>query len=137
MPSLYEQDYALWLENTIALLQAQKFKNLDLANLIEELEGIGKSQKQELKSELRVVLLHLLKYRLQSERRSNRWHYTLIEHRTRLAELLADSPSWVGYLDEVYAECYRIARREAAVTFPETSPLAIARVLDIDYLPEG
>ncbi len=42
---LYEQDYYLWIEKTISLLENRQFSDLDLDNLIEEISDMGKSQR--------------------------------------------------------------------------------------------
>jgi len=41
--SLYESDYLLWVQETLTKLRARDFKNLDLENLIEEIEDLGRS----------------------------------------------------------------------------------------------
>ena len=57
---LYEQDYYLWLQETSRLLKAREFANLDLANLIEEIESLGRSERNKLISSLRLIYQHLL-----------------------------------------------------------------------------
>ena len=59
--SLYETDFLLWTEETIAKLKARDFDHVDLENLIEEIESLGKSDKKEIKSRLTTLLAHLLK----------------------------------------------------------------------------
>jgi hypothetical protein len=85
-PSLYEQDYYLWLQTTANQLRQRKFAEVDLANLIEEIESVGRSEKLALASNLQIVLMHLLKYKYQPEKRSNSWLFTIFEHRDRLLE---------------------------------------------------
>jgi hypothetical protein len=142
LAQLYEQDYALWLEATCQLLQAGHWAELDLANLLEELEDMGRSEKRALTSNLVVVLMHLLKYAHQPEQRSNSWRFTIKEHRRRLQEALSTSPSLKPYLDQVLAECYQDARDLAATEtglsldhFPTQCPYSPTQVLDRDYLP--
>jgi hypothetical protein len=59
--SLYESDYLLWLQETIAKLRAREYDHLDFANLIEEIEDLGRSYRGELESRLDVPLSHILK----------------------------------------------------------------------------
>nr|WP_019500448.1 DUF29 family protein [Pseudanabaena sp. PCC 6802] len=40
--SLYEQDILLWVEDTVAKLKSRDFQNLDIENLIEEVESLGR-----------------------------------------------------------------------------------------------
>lgn len=77
--NLYDQDFYLWIETTVKLLQENKFDQVDLLNLIEELECMGRSQKNALKSNLIIVLMHLLKYKYQPQKRSNSWLLTIFE----------------------------------------------------------
>ena len=59
--TLYETDYLQWIEKTVEKLQSQDYGNVDWENLIEEIEDMGRSERRSLKSNLLVVLLHLLK----------------------------------------------------------------------------
>lgn len=139
--TLYDQDYYLWLSNTAKLLKAKKFAQLDLENLIEEIESLGKSEKRAITSNLIVVILHLLKWRYQPEKRSNSWKSSMREHRRRIKRLLTDSPSLENYLPEIFANCYLAAKKQASdetglslVAFPEESPFSLAECLDEDFL---
>jgi uncharacterized protein with HEPN domain len=60
-PFLYDRDYQQWLEETVKLLRDRSFDLLDLDNLIEEIEDMGKSSKREVFNRLVVLLIHLLK----------------------------------------------------------------------------
>lgn len=140
---IYDQDFYLWLETTAKLLQEGKVSELDLPNLIEEILDMGKSQKHSLKSNLRVILMHLLKYKYQPEKRTNSWRLTIFEHRKRLEDTFEDSPSLKRYFLEVFNNCYQDARQEAAIetglpllTFPPESPFSFSETFDLDYLPE-
>jgi hypothetical protein len=141
--SPYEEDYYLWIETTINQLREGKLAEVDLANLSEELEDMGKSQKNAIKSNLRVVLMHLLKYKYQPDKRSNSWKYTITEHRIRLEDDFSNSPSLKCYFNEVFDESYQKARKLAAdetglslETFPPESPFTSEQALNSDYLPE-
>jgi response regulator of citrate/malate metabolism len=68
-PADYENDFLLWIEKQVELLRAKKFEQLDLDNLIEEMDSMGKSLRRELGSRLKVLLIHLLKCEFQSEKR--------------------------------------------------------------------
>ncbi|NJO93400.1 MAG: DUF29 domain-containing protein [Hydrococcus sp. RM1_1_31] len=112
--SLYEQDFSLWLETTADLLRKKDFARLDLENLIEEIEAMGRSEKRELYNRLIVLLMHLLKWEYQPSHRSNSWLSTINEQRRQIIKLLADSPSLKNYLQENFPECYQIARKDAS-----------------------
>lgn len=137
---LYAQDYHLWLEHTAYLLKNKQFSELELENLITEIESMGRSEKNALKSNLRVLLMHLLKYKFQPQNRSNSWLYTIYEHRQRLQDAFSDSPSLKNYYMEVFAQCYHHARQEASIEtglplsiFPQESPFSVDETLDSEF----
>ncbi|MCL6751404.1 DUF29 family protein [Nostoc sp. CCCryo 231-06] len=141
--NLYEQDFYLWIKTTAELLKQGRLTELDLENLIDEIETMGRSEKKALRSNLEVVLIHLLKYKYQAEKRSGGWRATIREHRKRLREALEESPSLKPYFGEVFGLCYDDARLLAAdetelhpATFPEQSPFTPEQALDPDFLPE-
>ena len=141
--SLYNRDFYLWIETTAKELKNGNFAEVDLANLIEEIETMGRSEKRTLKSNLLVVLMHLLKYKYQPDKHTNSWLSTIFEHRQRVEECLTESPSLNNYLPEVFINCYQNARKQAAIetglslaTFPVESPFTIDECLDEDFLPE-
>ena len=140
--SLYEQDFYLWIENTVNQLKTGQLLEVDLGNLIEEIESMGRSEKQALESDLIIVLLHLLKYKYQPDKRSNSWLSSIYEHRRRLRKALKSSPSLKPYYTEVFEECYQDARQEAALetgltleVFPVVCPFTPEATLDSEFLP--
>jgi hypothetical protein len=141
--TLYEQDFYLWLAETVQLLKTGKFEKLDVNNLIEEIESMGRSEKKSVESNLEVVLVHLLKYKYQPDKRSTSWRITLLEHRRRLQRDFKISPSLRRYFLETLAYCYQGARKLASVeteivitTFPSECPFTAEQVLDEDFLPD-
>ena len=141
--NLYDTDFYLWIKTTAQLLEEEQFSEIDLANLIEEIKDMGKQQKTSLKSNLIIVLMHLLKYKYQREKRSRSWLLTIFEHRRRIKEALEDSPSLNNYYQEVFNKCYQNARQEASIetglklnTFPKLSPFDLEQTLNQEYLPE-
>ncbi len=137
--SIYEKDYYLWLITTANQLREGRLNDLDVNNLIEEIESMGRSEKQALQSNLQIVLMHLLKYKYQPEKRSNSWCYTILEHRDRIETSLEDSPSLKPYLLEVFDKCYTKARKKAATEtgmpinqFPTKSPFTPEETLDTE-----
>jgi len=61
IPTLYDSDYQLWLENTINQLRRGDFQAVDWQNLLEELADLGKNNRRALESLLTRLLEHLLK----------------------------------------------------------------------------
>ena len=139
--SLYEQDFYLWLKTTAQLLRNRQLDDVDLDNLIEEIEDIGKDKRRELQSRLRVLLMHLLKYQYQPERRSSSWISTILEQFDQIESLLKDSPSLKPYYLEIFAETYLKAVKFASAetklpikTFPSDSPFSAEDVINSDFI---
>jgi hypothetical protein len=142
--TLYDRDYYLWLETTARLLRERKLSQIDYENLIEEIEDMGNSQKDSLESNLRILLMHLLKYKYQPSKRSNSWLFTIIEHRKRINKAFKRSPSFKRYFSEVFDESYTdaidLAVAETGLpraTFPVECPFSEDDVLNPDYLPDN
>ena len=90
---LYEKDCVRWTEETARLLRAGAFDDLDIENLAEEIEDMGKSRRRELHSRLRVLVSHLLKWQFQVDKRSPSWESTIFEQREEIADVMEESPS--------------------------------------------
>jgi len=140
---LYEQDFLLWTEKIARLLRAGRLDELDIEHIAEEIEDMGKSQRRELESRLRVLLTHLLKWGWQRDQRSNSWKATVARQRVELRALFRDSPSLKKRLPESLADSYRDAVEEASLetglpvdSFPELCPFTPEQILDRDFLPE-
>jgi hypothetical protein len=89
------------------LLQISDFKGLDIVNLVEEIESLGKQQRQELENRLVILLGHLLKWDYQPERRSKSWKATIREQRRAIQRLMQANPSLKPYLEEAIAYAYQ------------------------------
>ena len=61
--NLYDQDFALWIEKTVKQLKSGDLSQVDLENLIEEVESLGRRDKRELKNRLITLFEHGLKRR--------------------------------------------------------------------------
>ena len=141
--TLYETDFLQWIETTVEKLQNGDYVNVDWENLIAEIEDMGRSERRGLKSNLIVVLVHLLKWQFQLDRRSGSWSGCIIEHRRRIREAIDDSPSLQPYLESIFAECYLQAVKQAKAetqlpleTFSRQCLYALAQVLNDEFLPE-
>lgn len=115
---------------------------LDYDNLAEEIESLGRSDRRAIKSHMRVLLAHLLKWRHQSDKRSKSWNDSIFNARLAITDLLEDSPSLVRCADEIVAEAYKLAVRDAVSEtqlskddFPSQCPFTEAQILGEDFLP--
>ena len=141
--NLYECDFNLWVEATAQLLREGRLAHLDVVNLLEEVESMGNSNKFALSSDLIVVLLHLLKWQYQPNKRTRSWEKSIAEHRRRIDERFETSPSLKRYYVQIFDKCYRNARKQAKIEtglplehFPIDCPFTADQVSDEDFLPE-
>ncbi len=140
--SIYEKDFYGWTKEQATLLRTHDFAQLDLDNLIEEIESMGRSERRQLVSRLEVLLMHLLKWQYQPDLQGHSWHATIAEQRRRIHRLLRDNPSLQPEVINCLTDAYEDARYAAAdetglplVTFPEQCPYALDQVLGQTWLP--
>ncbi len=152
MPNpLYDQDLQLWIEQTIQQLQNHEFEALDIQHLIEELVDLGKAEKNALKSNLTILLANLLKLRVQHDVPDNMkgsWYSSILEHRQRVINNLADTPSLKNFLVEAVEKAHPDARKLAIKEgklakfgvripheseYPTVCPFSIEQILDEDF----
>lgn len=141
--SLYDKDFYAWTIEQAALLRGGKWHALDVANLIEEIESLGNRQRKEIRSRLRRLVMHLLKWRYQPTHRTPSWRRTIRTQRLEIDDELGDSPSLRPQVPALLQRAYPGARTLAAdetglplATFPEVCPWAHEQVLDEDFWPE-
>ncbi|NJL42447.1 MAG: DUF29 domain-containing protein [Pseudanabaena sp. SU_2_4] len=140
IPNLYETDFHAWTLEQSQLLQQGKWQALDIENLVEEIESLGKQQRQELRNFLGVVIGHLLKWDYQSEHRSKSWKATIREQRKEVLRLLKDNPSLQPYLQGAIADAYEaglaIVVRETPLDYkdlPSECPYSVEQILDLSF----
>ncbi len=142
-PSLYDRDYAAWLDEQARHLRAGRLAVLDVEHVAEELESLMSSERRELENRLEVLLLHLLKWDHQPEQRSNRWRATVQEQRARIRRLLRSSPSLRREVEPMAQDVYPDAVGQAAIEtgvsesgFPQTLPYPLEQIFE-RKLPAG
>jgi hypothetical protein len=140
---LYETDFYAWTQAQAELLKLGKLDALDIANLVEEIESLGKQQKQELRSRLGILIGHLLKWQYQPGSRSKSWRVTIREQRRRIKEHMLDNPSLKSYLDRAILEAYQdgvdLVLKETPLdekNLPEECPYTLKQLFDSDF-PNG
>ena len=137
LKELYEVDDYLWLEETIKLLQAKELESLDLENLIEELESLGRRDVNQARSLLRQIIIHLLLLQYwweESERNDRHWRGKITAFRadlndhltTRLANKLEDD------LETIYQTSLKIVLQKTGLShdrFPQSCPYSLPELL--------
>lgn len=139
----YEQDFYGWTQEQAALLKSGRLNELDIANLIEEVETMGRSEKRELESRLTVLLQHLLKWKYQEVRRGRSWELSIIEQRLKFEETLQENPGLKSQLNTILVNAYKYAvlqaSRETKISrsvFPEQCPWTYDQILDELFYPD-
>jgi hypothetical protein len=138
----YEEDFVAWLEDQAQRARRGETDGLDLENIAEELEGMARSDRREIRNRLTVLLVHLLKYLVQPRRRSSSWLGTIAEQRMQIATVIDDSPSLGTYPLDILDRSYAAARSRAVLetrlpesAFPEGCPFGMEEILDPRWLP--
>src|SRR5437660_6611753 len=106
----YEEDFYAWTVEQSRLLRSGELSAIDVANIAEEIESMGRSDRRELKSRLVVLVMHLLKWRHQPSARSRSWSATIDEQRLQIEGILAESPSLRPKAATVFSGASAIAR---------------------------
>ena len=134
--SLYDRDFAAWIERQVELLRSGQATGLDVDNLIEELEGLTRRDERALGSQLKRVMAHLLKQRYQAERSTRSWETSIRNGREQIADILDQSPSLrrllPGLMDKNYPRAVAQASDDTRLpmeTFPDRPPFTLAEVL--------
>lgn len=138
----YDEDFFAWTQEQARLLRAGDFSQIDAANAAEELEDMGRSVRNELRSRFAVLVMHLLKWQYQPAFQSRSWASTIREQRQEIAELLDESPSLQSAMSDmtrIYARARIKAAGETGLpedTFPPECPYTPEQILSEDFLPE-
>ena len=141
----YEIDYARWIHEQVERLHQGAKEELDLAHIAEEIEDLGKSERRALASHLRNLLVHLLKWSYQPERRGNSWSASISNAKSEIQQLLMENPSFkqrvLKELLNVQYERARLAATEETglplEIFPEECPYTPEQLVDPEFLPNG
>jgi hypothetical protein len=139
----YDNDFYSWTQEQAELLKNGRFSELDIDNLIEEVESMGRSEKRELESRLTILLLHLLKWKYQEVRRGRSWQLSIDEQRIQFEKTLNENPGLKPALDQIIKDAYKLAvikaARETKISksiFPECCPWTLAQFIDDGFYPD-
>ena len=138
----YDSDFYGWTQAQAVYLRNQDWNRLDISNLVEEIEALGKQQQQELRNRLSILIGHLLKWQYQPQKRSRSWQSTIQIQRIDITDLLDDNPSLKPYITEAIAKAYRkaimLAGNETQLstdTFPAQCPYNWSALTDEQFYP--
>ncbi|MBH8563187.1 DUF29 domain-containing protein [Nostoc sp. CENA67] len=140
--SLYENDFYAWTQQQANLLRDQQWHQLDLSNLIEEIECLGRRERQELRNRFSVLIGHLLKWEYQPTKRSRSWLATIRIQRREVLKLLSENPSLQSYQETILKEAYENAKDLASgetnlsvATFPQQCCYELVEILSDRFYP--
>lgn len=140
--SLYEVDFYAWTQRQSLLLRNRQWPQIDLDNVIEEIESLGRQQRQELRNRLAILIGHLLKWEYQIEKRSRSWFATINVQRLDIGELILDNPSLKPYLEDALDTAYKkglmLAVKDSGLpskTFPSTAAYSLEVILSEEFYP--
>lgn len=135
-PAGYDDDFVLWAEEQAVALRENRWDDLDVAHIAEEMDGLAGSDRREIRSRLVQIAAQLLKAQYQPERASSSWRTTILVQVTDIDGVLEDSPSLrreiPGFVAYAYPRARRIANSETGLligTFPERPTPEFERAL--------
>ena len=141
--SEYDKDFYAWSLHNAALIREGHLSKVDLKNVAEEIESMGKGNRRELISRLSILFAQLLKWKFQPGRRGKSWELTIKEQRFEVQDLLNESPSLRheldGQLNHAYERALIIAEKETGLNheaFPESCPFSLKEALKENFFPK-
>lgn len=141
----YDQDFYAWTQAQAAFLREGAWRELDMPNLAEEIDSLGKSDRRAIRSHLKILVLHLLKWQYQPSMRQSghSWRSSITNARDEIAVLLEDSPSLRRHVAALLTQGYPSARDTVSdethlplATFPIACPWTVEQVLDTAFWPD-
>jgi predicted YcjX-like family ATPase len=139
---IYDRDFQAWTEQQARALKARRASDIDWANVAEEIESLGRAEKNEIKQRLMRLVQHLLKWEFQPGKRSHSWQSTISAQRTHIQGIIESSPSLRDFPNEVAERAYEHARRQASLetglalnVLPAALPYAVNDILRDDFFP--
>ena len=144
----YEEDFYAWTQYQAEVLRSLHTSDnrFDRAHVAEEIEDLGKSERDTVRSQIRRIIEHLLKlqYSPAQDPRFD-WTDSIIDGRAILSDKL--SPTLRRDALSELEKLYEVARRRAeiglqrfgeagaAADLPATSPYTFDQICDLDWYP--
>jgi hypothetical protein len=139
----YQKDFYSWTREQAELLRSGRFDELDIVNLIEEIETMGRSEKRELENRLTVLLVYLLKWQYQPTRRDRSRQLAIQEQRLEFFDALNDNAGLNHQLQTLLTCSYQKTKirtsKETGLdtdAFPSTCSWEFVQLMDDTFLPD-
>lgn len=143
MGKLYDGDVLAWAYEQADLLRKGRWDALDIENLAEEIESVGRTEKRELRNRMALLMAHLLKWQSQPERRVKSWLRAIAAQRREIGQVLANMPSLrpslndSEWIDNAWEDAVRLAGKETGIPeFPEAIIWSVNEILAPGFLPD-
>ena len=114
---LYERDFYSWAVEQGEALKRRDLNALDWDNLIEEIEGLALTQRNEWVTCCAHIIEHLLKieyYREATDKVLNHWVDEIMLFRRTLAALITTNPGLKGHYRTLFPDAWLRGRSDAA-----------------------
>ncbi len=114
MSNLYEEDFCKWADQQALLLKTGRIDQLDLSNLIEEVEDMGNRHRDALQSQLVRLMMHIIKWEIQPQKRSKSWVSSINDARNQIDFSQERYPSLNNqYIQSIWESSFTLAKRYA------------------------
>ena len=113
MPPSAEQDFYAWAQHTAQALAEGRVQDIDLNEVAEEIEGMARSDRRALRSQMARAMAHMLKIRYQPGKHTASWDLSIEKAREAIRELFEESPSMRALPAELLSGAYKVARLDA------------------------
>lgn len=134
--TLYDTDFVAWADRTAGLLRAGRFNEIEVENVAEEIETLGRSERKGVRSHLQRLMMHKMKQRIQPERDGPSWQLSIAEARQSIQDDIEESPSLRRHLEDNLQKLYVRAIEEALIEtrltyspFPKLCPWTLDDLL--------
>jgi hypothetical protein len=144
LTELYETDFVLWTEKTAELLRQKNYDAVDWENVIEEIESMGRNDRNAVESLLTRLIEHLLKltyWESKRERNARHWMGEIATFRVQLKKKMKTA-TLANHARDCFEESYSEAREilitagyVKKTTIPLEPPFSLEEVLDGDWFP--
>jgi hypothetical protein len=150
--SLYQTDYYAWTKDQAAKLRAlaaaRVNSTLDLDNLAEEVESLGRSDLNTVRSQVRRIIEHLLKLEFSpSTPPRDDWRHSVAQARDEVEDHITASmyPDVAADLAKLFGRARRDAalglrrhgEHEAAKALPAVCPYTMDQIVSHDWYPRN
>ncbi|WP_422136728.1 DUF29 domain-containing protein [Endozoicomonas sp. ALD040] len=152
MENLYDTDFYTWSYRQAELIRQGRFDELDMDNLVEEVEDMGRARYRSVQSRLSQLLMHSLKWQMQRKKNDlhemdqwfRSWSTSISKQRIAIEHELEENPALNSKLDEILPKAYQYARKLAANemqcrpdAFPSECPWTYDEIMEDGWLPEA